>query len=41
MIFVDRIQRIIGTVLIERVEDIVVALVFLREAGFGKRRCDR
>ena len=37
----DRIQRIIGTVLIEWVEDIVVALLFVVEAGFGECRCDR
>ena len=37
---VDRIQRIIGTVLVERMKDIVIAHVLLREAGFGKRRCD-
>ena len=24
-----------------RIEDVVVALIFLREAGFRKRRCDR
>ncbi|CUS34546.1 hypothetical protein [Candidatus Nitrospira nitrificans] len=37
----DWIQRIIGTVLIEWVEDIVVGLLFVVEAGFGECRCAR
>ena len=35
---IDWIQWIIGTVLIKRVEDVVIACVLLREAGVGKHR---
>jgi len=33
--FVDGIQRIVNPVLIDRIENVVVALVLVREAGIG------
>jgi hypothetical protein len=37
---VDGIQRVVRPVLIDQIEDVVVAFVLLRETGVGKRRRD-
>ena len=36
----SEIQKIVWLIPTGRIENVVVALVFVGEAGFGKRRCD-
>jgi len=38
---IDRVQRIVRTKFVDGIEDVVVALVLLGKAGFGKHRGDR